>query len=393
MTVNLTASSTKSAARKAVKRSTLSPNGKAKKVKTVGVLTSGGDCSGLNPTLRALVKTLINDYGVKVIGYRDGFRGMIENDYVELDYKSVSGIIDKGGTILGTSNKANPFRQYQPKTGEFKDVSKKVIADAKKLGIDALVAIGGDGTMSMAARFTDMGLPTVGIPKTIDNDLMATDLTFGFHSAVQVVCEAIDRINTTAMSHHRVMVIEAMGRYAGWIALYGGVAGGADVILIPEIPYSVESVAKVCERRNKQGKGFTIIVIAEGAKPIGGELTVQKIVKDSFDQIRLGGVGMQLATQLEQWIPRLEVRVTVLGHLQRGGSPIAFDRLLSTRFGVHAAHMVMRGEFARMAALRGNEIVSVPIAEVAGKNKFVPLDHDLIRAAKSVGTSFGEPEA
>lgn len=178
--MNLTASSTKSAARKAVKRSTLSPNGKAKKVKTVGVLTSGGDCSGLNPTLRALVKTLINDYGVKVIGYRDGFRGMIENDYVELDYKSVSGIIDKGGTILGTSNKANPFRQYQPKTGEFKDVSKKVIADAKKLGIDALVAIGGDGTMSMAARFTDMGLPTVGIPKTIDNDLMATDLRSGF---------------------------------------------------------------------------------------------------------------------------------------------------------------------------------------------------------------------
>jgi len=272
-------SATKSAARKAAKRSTVSPNGKAKKVKTVGVLTSGGDCSGLNPALRALVKTLINDYGVKVIGYRDGFRGMIENDYVELDYKSVSGIIDKGGTILGTSNKANPFRQYQPKTGEFKDVSKKVIADAKKLGIDALVVIGGDGTMSMAARFTDMGLPTVGIPKTIDNDLMATDLTFGFHSAVQVVCEAIDRINTTAMSHHRVMIIEAMGRYAGWIALYGGVAGGADVILIPEIPYSVESVAKVCERRNKQGKGFTIIVVAEGAKPVGGELTVQKNCK------------------------------------------------------------------------------------------------------------------
>lgn len=172
------------------------------------------------------------------------------------------------------------------------------------------------------------------------------------------------------MSHHRVMIIEAMGRYAGWIALYGGVAGGADVILIPEIPYSIETVAKVCRRRNQQGKGFTIIVIAEGAKPIGGELTVQKIVKDSFDQIRLGGVSMRLANQLEQLIPHLEVRVTVLGHLQRGGSPIAFDRLLSTRFGVHAAHMVMRGEFARMSALRGNEIVSVPIAEVAGKNKF-----------------------
>ncbi len=367
-------------------------NGKPTKVKTVGVLTSGGDCSGLNATLRGVVKTLINDYGVKVIGYRDGFRGMIENDYVHLSLSHVSGILGIGGTILGTSNKANPFRQYQPKTGEFKDVSKKVVSDAKKLGIDALVAIGGDGTMSMAARFTEMGLPTVGIPKTIDNDLMATDLTFGFYTAVEIVAESIDRINTTAMSHHRVMVIEVMGRYAGWIALYGGVAGGADVILIPEIPYSIDAVAEACARRNKEGKGFTIIVIAEGAKPIGGDITVQKIVKDSFDQVRLGGVGMQLQAELEKKLGRIEVRVTVLGHLQRGGTPTAFDRILSTRFGAYAAGMVMRGEFAMMAALRGSEIVSVPISDVAGKNKFVSPDHELIRAAKSLGTSFGEPK-
>ncbi|MFN3345133.1 MAG: 6-phosphofructokinase, partial [Chloroherpetonaceae bacterium] len=358
-----------------------SSNHKTHKIKKVGILTSGGDCSGLNATLRACVKTLIHDYGVKVIGYRDGFRGMIENDYQELTFRDVSGILSTGGTILGTSNKANPFRQYQPKTGEFKDVSKKVVADAKKLGIDALIAIGGDGTMSMAARFTDMGLPTVGIPKTIDNDLMATDLTFGFYTAVEIVKESIDRINTTAMSHHRVMVIEVMGRYAGWIALYGGVAGGADVILIPEIPYDIDAVAEVCSSRNKQGKGFTIIVIAEGAKPIGGDLTVQKVVKDSFDTLRLGGVGHVLAHQLEEKLPRLETRVTILGHLQRGGSPTAFDRILSTRFGHYAANMVMRGEFAKMAALRGSQIVSVPISEVAGKNKFVPPDHDLILAA------------
>lgn len=365
-------------------------NNKTHKIKKVGILTSGGDCSGLNATLRACVKTLIHDYGVKVIGYRDGFRGMIENDYQELTFKDVSGILSVGGTILGTSNKANPFRQYQPRTGKFKDVSKKVVADAKKLGIDALIAIGGDGTMSMAARFTEMGLPTVGIPKTIDNDLMATDLTFGFYTAVEIVKESIDRINTTAMSHHRVMIIEVMGRYAGWIALYGGVAGGADVILIPEIPYDINTVAEVCSSRNKQGKGFTIIVIAEGAKPIGGDLTVQKIVKDSFDTLRLGGVGHVLAHQLEEKIPNLEIRVTILGHLQRGGSPTAYDRILSTRFGHYAANMVMRGEFAQMVALRGSQIVSVPIAEVAGKNKFVPPDHDLIVSAKSLGTSFGE---
>jgi ATP-dependent phosphofructokinase / diphosphate-dependent phosphofructokinase len=360
------------------------------KVKTVGILTSGGDCSGLNATLRACVKTLMHDYGVKVIGYRDGFRGMIENDYSELSWRDLSGILTLGGTILGTSNKANPFRQWQPATEEFKDVSQQVVKDAKKLGVDALVAIGGDGTMSMAARFTEMGLPTVGIPKTIDNDLMATDLTFGFYTAVQIVTESIDRINTTAMSHNRIMIIEAMGRYAGWIALYGGVAGGADVILIPEIPYDIDAVAEACSKRNIAGKGFTIIVIAEGAKPIGGDLTIQKIVKESFDQVRLGGVGMALAAQLEKKLPKIESRVTILGHLQRGGTPTAFDRILSTRFGKYAADMVMRGEFAQMVALRGSNLVSVPISEVAGKNKFVPNDHDLILAAKSLGASFGE---
>ncbi|MDX2128905.1 MAG: ATP-dependent 6-phosphofructokinase [Chloroherpetonaceae bacterium] len=361
-----------------------------KNIKTVGILTSGGDCSGLNATLRAAVKTLLADYGVKVIGYRDGFRGMIENEYRELTNKDVSGILSIGGTILGTSNKANPFRQYQPETGDFKDVSKRVVEDAHKLGIDALIAIGGDGTMSMAARFTEMGLPTVGIPKTIDNDLMATDLTFGFYTAVQIVCESIDRINTTAMSHHRVMVIEVMGRYAGWIALYGGMAGGADVILLPEIPYDIEKVVEVCKNRNKQGQGFTIIVIAEGAKATDGKLVVQKMVKESFDQLRLGGVGHRLAAELEEFLKDIEVRVTILGHLQRGGTPTAFDRILSTRFGSYAAHMVMRGEFAKMVALRGAQMVAVPISEVAGKNKFVPPTHDLIRSGKSLGISFGD---
>jgi phosphofructokinase-like protein len=361
-----------------------------KKIKRVAVLTGGGDCSGLNATLRAIVKALILDHKMSVVGYKDGFRGMIENDYRELNYYDVSGILSAGGTILGTSNKANPFRSFDPKTKTFSDVSKKVVAQAKKEGIDALVAIGGDGTMSMAARFTEMGLPTVGVPKTIDNDLMATDLTFGFYTAVTIVAESIDKINTTAMSHHRVMVIEVMGRYAGWIALYGGVASGADIILIPEIPYHLESIIDVCKRRHTQGKGFTIIVVAEGAKPAGGELVVKKLVKDSFDPIRLGGIGMKLASDLEQTLKGTEVRVTVLGHLQRGGSPTPFDRILSTRFGTKAAHMVANGEFAHMVALRNDQIVSVPISEVAGKTKLVPPDHELIRVAKSVGTTFGE---
>lgn len=358
--------------------------------KRVGVLTSGGDCSGLNATLRAIVKTLISDFGVEVVGYRDGFRGMIENDTMPLTLEHVAGIIGTGGTILGTSNKANPFRSYDRETGVFNDVSEAVVKTAHREGIDALIAIGGDGTMSMAARFTKMGLPTVGVPKTIDNDLMATDLTFGFYSAVTTVAESIDKIYTTAMSHHRVMVVEVMGRYAGWIALYGGVASGADIILIPEIPYRLESIIEVCNHRNREGKGFTMIVIAEGAKPVGGDLTVQKMVHDSFDQIRLGGVGMRLANDIEHALRGVEVRVTVLGHLQRGGSPTPYDRILATRFGSYAARMVMQGQFAQMVALKGSQIVSVPIESVASKNKFVPYDHDLIQTAKSTGTHFGE---
>ena len=348
----------------------------------VGVLTGGGDCPGLNAVIRGVTKSLLRT-GARVTGIERGFMGMIERRSRPLDARAVSGIINEGGTILGTHNFANPFAWK----GE--DVSPKVMEYVKELGLDALVAIGGDGTMSIANRFTPLGLPVVGVPKTIDNDLMYTDRTFGFDSAVSIVAEALARLETTARSHGRVMVLETMGRYAGWIALEGGLAGGADIILIPERPYDLQEVIRVCKEREKK-QGYTLICIAEGARPVDGGMVVAKHLENSPDPIRLGGVGNVLRQQLEQHLES-EVRTTQLGHVQRGGTPTPYDRVLATRFGWYAAKMVANGEFGRMVVLKGDECASVPIEDVANRTRNVPENHSLLDVATSLGVSLGLP--
>ena len=348
----------------------------------VGVLTGGGDCPGLNAVIRGVTKSLLRT-GARVTGIERGFMGMIERRSRPLDARAVSGIINEGGTMLGAQNFANPFACK----GE--DVSPKVMEYVKELGLDALVAIGGDGTMSIANRFTPLGLPVVGVPKTIDNDLMYTDRTFGFDSAVSIVAEALARLETTARSHGRVMVLETMGRYAGWIALEGGLAGGADIILIPERPYDLQEVIRVCKEREKK-QGYTIICIAEGARPVDGRMTVQAHLENSPDPIRLGGVANVLREQLKEHLES-EVRSTQLGHVQRGGTPTPYDRVLATRFGWYAAKMVANGEFGRMVALKGDECTSVPIEEVANRTRNVPDDSTLLDVATSLGISLGQP--
>lgn len=359
-------------------------------VKRIGVLTGGGDCPGLNAVLRAVVKTAMIDYGYEVVGFKDGYRGLVLNSFVKFQPGDVSGILDKGGTILGTSNRDNPFHFKVDKDGavEYKDMSDKVIENMKMFGIDCLVLIGGDGTLTSARDFSRKGLKVVGVPKTIDNDLSATDLTFGFMTAVETATEAIDKLHSTAESHHRVMILEVMGRYAGWIALESGIAGGADVILMPEIPYDMNKVAqKVMERKNA-GKHFSIIVVSEGAKSVDGDVVVSKVVNDSPDPIRLGGIGNKVAEDIEK-LTGIETRVTVLGHLQRGGRPVPFDRILSTRYGVAAVEMVNEGKFGMMVALQGNEIVPVALEDAVGKLKTVPPEGELVKIAKKVGVGFG----
>ncbi len=354
----------------------------------VGVLTGGGDCPGLNAVIRAVTKSLILQHNAEVLGFEEGFLGLIEQRMRPLSYRDVSGILTRGGTILGTNNKANPFSYY--KRGGA-DVSAEVKRYYRDLGLDAVVVIGGDGTMSIAHGLQQLGLHFVGVPKTIDNDLVGTSRTFGFDTAVAIVTEAIDRLHSTAQSHNRVMIVETMGRYAGWIALYAGVAGGADVILIPEYEYDIEEVARVCRERESGGQHFTIITIAEGARPRGGEMAVQEIVKDSPDPIRLGGICKVLETQLEQHV-RSEVRSVILGHVQRGGTPTPFDRTLATVFGSYAAAMVADGTFGRMVALQQNEITSVPLDAVANRTRTVPPEAPMLAAALAVGTSFGVPD-
>ena len=365
---------------------------RARRQRKVGVLTGGGDCPGLNAVIRAVVKPLLLEHGFRAFGFLDGFLGLIEKSARELHAPDVSGILAVGGTILGTSNAADPFRYPVRIPGggfEHRDVSRRAVANCRSLGIDALVAIGGEGTMNIAYGLQKLGLPVVGVPKTIDNDLQETDYTFGFDSAVTVIAESLDRLHTTAQSHHRVMVLETMGRYAGWLCLSGGVAGGGDVLLIPEIPYDIDKVCEVCVKRSKRGKRFTLVVIAEGAKPKGGDLVVQEHDSQRTDPVRLGGVANVIAKEITRRTS-LETRVTILGHLQRGGSPTPFDRVLATRLGVEAAHLVAEERYGRMACLKGNEITSVPIQKAVRGIKTVPLDHNLIRSARSVGTSFGD---
>ncbi|PEN14081.1 6-phosphofructokinase [Longibacter salinarum] len=354
----------------------------------VGILTGGGDCPGLNAVIRAVAKSLMLQHDAEIIGIRDGFQGLIERHVEPLEYVDVSGILTRGGTILGASNKANPFSYYRRGNA---DVSAEALKTYQGLGLDGLVTIGGDGTMSIAHRLAEMGMNIVGVPKTIDNDLVGTDETFGFDTAVSIATDAMDRIHTTAQSHHRVMVVETMGRYAGWIALHAGTASGADIILIPEIDYDVEEVARVCQTREDSGQRFTIIAIAEGATPVGGEMAVRERIEDSPDPLRLGGIGNMLAHDLKDRVTSA-VRTTILGHVQRGGSPTAYDRNLSTTFGAMAAKMMADGQFGRMVAYQNGGFTSVPLSDVADKTRTVGLDNPLLRSALAVGTSFGQKD-
>jgi 6-phosphofructokinase 1 len=359
-------------------------------IKRIGVLTGGGDCPGLNAAIRAVTKSAIAEYGMSVVGIKDGYEGLVERRFKELSYDDVSGIITWGGTILGTSNKADPFRYRagSSRGSTPRDLSDRAIENARRLGIQALICIGGDGTLSIAHRLWKKGLPCIGMAKTIDNDLGETEVTFGFDSAITTAAEAIDKIRTTAESHHRVMVLEVMGRYAGWIALCTGLAGGGDIILIPEIPYRMDVVCSCVKARHRKGRRFSIIVVSEWAKAVGGKQVVDRVISDSPDPVRLGGVGKVIAAAIEKRT-RIESRVTVLGHLQRGGEPTVFDRILATRFGEEAVRLVKRGRFGRMVGIKGGEIVSSPLLKAIAKLKLVPKNSPLIRAARAVGTCFG----
>lgn len=355
----------------------------------IGILTAGGDCPGLNAVIRSVAKNAFG-LGWEVIGFEDGFQGVVEGRFRRLKNADVSNILTQGGTILGTSNVANPFRYpvYEGKKLMFRDYSEKAIACLRRLDLEALVCVGGDGTLSIAEKLLRKKIPIVGIPKTIDNDLSGTDFTFGFHTAVHIATEAIDRLHTTAASHHRVMILEVMGRYAGWIALFAGTAGGADIILIPEIPYQIGAICKVVRERAHHGKRFSLIVVGEGAKPKGGRMVVERRVKASTDPIRLGGVGHVLGRQIEHR-SGIETRVSVLGHIQRGGSPTPEDRNLATLFGKKAVELICKGRIGYMTSFSSGEISFVPIRTAIRKRKLVPMNHPLILAARAVGTSFG----
>lgn len=361
-------------------------------IRHIGILTGGGDCPGLNAVIRAITKSAITQYGVEVIGFLDGFRGLVENSYMPLDLRRVSGISHTGGTILGTSNRDNPFSFITvTKEGHMQtDESERAIDNLNSLGLDGLIVIGGDGTLNIAKQFYELGIQVVGVPKTIDNDLHGTDVTFGFHTAVNTASEALDRLHTTAESHHRVMILEVMGRYAGWIGLNAGISGSADVILIPEIAFTIDSILKKIAERYRQGKKFSIIVVSEGAFPIGGEMVVQNYVPTSHDPIRLGGIGEKVAQELGKVLRNVEIRVTVLGHLQRGGAPIPFDRILGTQYGVAAVETFMRGEFGTMVSRQGTEIKTVPIEEAIREIRKVDPEGSLVKAARGVGISFGD---
>ncbi len=336
----------------------------------VGILTGGGDCPGLNPVIRAVVRKGINE-GYQVIGIKNGWKGLIENNTIELNLNAVSGILPKGGTILGTS-RTNPFK----KEGDLEKVKKSY----KELGLEALIAIGGEDTLGVASKLIKEGLENiVGVPKTIDNDLSSTDYTFGFDTAINTAMECIDKLHTTAESHHRIIVVEVMGRHAGWIAVEAGIAGGADIILIPEETIDIEKVCELLKKRHDRGKTFSIVVVAEGAKFKKGTMVLQEEKLDQFGHVRLGGIGDNLAKEIEKRTG-YETRVSVLGHIQRGGSPSAFDRILGTRFGVKAIELVKNKKFGRMAALSGNKITDVPIENAIKELKTV--DKDFYEMAK-----------
>ncbi|HEY8183798.1 MAG TPA: ATP-dependent 6-phosphofructokinase [Thermoanaerobaculia bacterium] len=353
-----------------------------RKVQRIGILTGGGDCPGLNAVIRAAVRTATREHNLEVLGIQLGFEGLLNKSCVPLTNELIRGILPKGGTLLRTTNRGNPF-EFPTEVGA-EDKSKLLLRNIEELGLDGIIAIGGDGTLKIAQRLFEMGIPMIAVPKTIDNDLAATDFTFGFMTAVEVATDAVDRLHTTAESHDRVMILEVMGRNCGWIALHSGLAGGADIILIPEIPYRPEAIVESIRSRQKEGSPFDIIVVAEGAKRVGGaERYVDRRSK------RLGGIAYQVADEISREI-NLEIRVTVLGHVQRGGSPIPYDRVLATRFGKAAADLIAKGDFGKMVALRGEKIVAVPIRDAVSNPKYVDPKGELVATARSLGISFGD---
>ncbi len=355
--------------------------------RTIGVCNGGGDCPGLNAVIRAVVRTAILEFGWTVVGVKNGFNGLIwPEQSEELTLESIRGILPRGGTILGTTNRGNPFNFAVEENGKMvmRDFSKQCIENMNRMGIDALVVIGGDGTLHIANEFSKLGMNVVGVPKTIDNDLQATEITFGFDTALHVATDAIDRLHTTAESHHRVMLVEVMGRTAGWIALHSGIAGGADVILIPEIPFTIETVCESIKRREAAGRDFCLVVVAEGAK-----LPAKDALGKPMPEARPGQVANAVGYAIREAMEK-EVRVTVLGHVQRGGSPSPFDRILGTRFGVHAADLVANKDYGKMVCLRSGKIESVPIDTAVGACKLVDPSSDHVRSARAIGITFGD---
>ena len=358
--------------------------------KKIAVLTGGGDAPGLNSVIYGLTRACKTMFpNCEMIGYKFGYRGLYNNDFIPLDDKTTSGILHIGGTMLRSSNKDNLFDYSIMENGVMvkKDVSDAAVENMKKESVDVLVVLGGDGTLTSARDFSRKGVNVIGVPKTIDNDLGATEMTFGFDTAVGIVTENLGRLHTTAESHHRVIVVEVMGRNAGWIALHSGIAGSADVIILPEMPYKTENIVRKIKERQERGKLFTIIVVTEGASELGGKPVVGKIVEDSPDPVRYAGIAAKIAADLEPLIEN-EVRSVNLGHIQRGGSPTAFDRTLSVRYAVQAAEMIAAGDFGKMACLRNNEMGSISLEEVIDVNKYVTEGHEMVKVAKALGISF-----
>jgi len=358
-------------------------------IRTIGLVTGGGDAPGLNAVIRAVVKTAVTEYNLRVVGIEDSFEGLLgETSVRNLTTADVRGLLPRGGTILGTRNRGH-FVERGASGGDIKpqQVYREATDNLRRLGIDALVVLGGEGTLGIAAEFDKLGVPVIGVPKTIDNDLACTELTFGFVTALDIATEALDRLHTTAASHDRVMILEVMGRHTGWIALHSGIAGGADVILIPEIPFALEAVAEKVRERERCDSQFCIVVVAEGAREAGG-LEIYQDTGDREHAPRLGGIGHHVARELEHLTGK-ETRCVVLGHLQRGGTPNAFDRMLATNYGSCAVRALMRGETGKMVALHSADIITVPLAKAVANVKTVALDSQLIRTARDIGVSFG----
>lgn len=356
-------------------------------VKRFGILTSGGDAPGLNAAIRAVCRTAINQYGMEPVGIHNGYRGLVNLDAATFSKEELVGLLTQGGTILGTS-RDKPFKNPVPDEVTGLTPVEAIKENYKKLGLDALVVLGGNGTNTTAGQLSRAGLNVIGLPKTIDNDIVKTDMTFGFHTALTVATEAIDRIHTTAHSHSRIMIIETMGHKAGWLALYAGIASGGDVILVPEIPYDINSIAKKIIKRRDSGCRFSIVVVAEGAISIEEAKLDKKTLKKKRKEMPYS-IGYRVAHELEE-ATGMESRVTVLGYLQRGGTPVPYDRILATRFGVEAAHYMAQGQFGYLTALQNNKIVKVPLYDIAGQTKTIPVDDQMLLAGRELGTCFGD---